>query len=172
MRQKLLTILIPTLMMTTGLHAYADTPSGLTEEQIRHEKELSELRKQKEILDIKHAQAVLLRDCQEMGIDCRSNSLKVIDYEEESFIKDINDIATRSAATEMPSFTPDVSTKSHVPKLEAIQNSSAQLSQSGESHWAMVGDTVGDWKVVHIDASKVRIKHEVNSETKTLLLNW
>ena len=66
-----------------------------------------------------------------------------------------------------------IKSKSSVsPTLEAIQNDSAKLKYSGETQWALVGDTVGEWVVTHLDASKVRIKHSGNSNSKTLVLNW
>lgn len=175
MKKTILTLLVPGLLLTALPPAMAENQSGLTPEQLQHERKMTELRKQQEILEVKHSQAVLLRECQEMGIDCRGQSLEVIESQQDSLDEQFQALTEQAPtvnASDMPfSLTPgNKSDKS--PRLDAIQNQSAQLTLSGSTEWALVGDTIGDWRVVHIDASKVRVKHTGNDKTKTLVLNW
>ncbi|HCC82307.1 MULTISPECIES: hypothetical protein [unclassified Methylophaga] len=175
MRKKILTLLLPGILISFTQPISAENQTGLTADQIRHEQALTELRKQKEILELKHSQAMLIRDCHEMGIDCREADLDIRQ-------DPLNDLATvigsqephLATSLEESSFSIEgIKSKSSVsPTLEAIQNDSAKLKYSGETQWALVGDTVGEWVVTHIDASKVRIKHSGNSNSKTLVLNW
>lgn len=171
MKQRLPTLLLSSLLLATSLNASADNVSGLTAEQIQHEKRLTELRKQREVLEIMHSQAKMLRECNEMGIDCRSGSLEVIEQNDQDFNEEISRIIAEEQSFALPKAT-GTSSDASTPKLTAIQNASAQLTHSGSSHWALVGDKVGPWQVVHIDASKVRIKHTGNAKTQTLVLNW
>lgn len=165
-------LLIASLLMAAIFPVTAENTTGLTPEQRQHEQTLSELRKQKEILEVKHSQAKLLQECQEMGIDCRGSNVEVIEQQNTDFSDEISQIVANEKALAMPTTFGNTQSTSGLPKLTAIQNSSANLSFSGTTQWALVGDTVGDWKVVHIDASKVRIKHTGNAKTKTLVLNW
>lgn len=171
MKQRLPTLLLSSLILATSLNASADNVTGLTADQIQHEKKLTELRKQREVLEIMHSQAKMLRECNEMGIDCRSGSLEVIERNDQNFNEEISRIIADEQSIAMPEAI-DSSSNISIPKLTAIQNASAQLTHSGSTLWALVGDKVGPWQVVHIDASKVRIKHTGNAKTQTLVLNW
>ena len=167
-------IILASLLCTIVLPVSAQNASGLSPEQLEHERKLTDLRKQKEILEIKHAQARLLRECKEMGVDCRGTELEVVEHESDDFDEQITDIIAQERAMAMPAELGgnEGSDSDEIPQLTAIQNSSAQLELSDSPQWALVGEMVGNWKVLHIDASKVRIKNIDNAMTKTLVLNW
>jgi hypothetical protein len=173
MRNKLLKLILPTLLASPSVMAQGQP--NLTPEQLRHEQALTELRKQKEILELKHSQAQLLRECNEMGIDCRSQTLEIKQQpaEQAPEIESFN-VPMQAPGLEESMFSLESisGSRNSNPTLEAIQNDSAKLHHAGNSQWALVGDKVGDWVVTHIDASKVRIKHSGNSQSKTLVLNW
>ncbi|MDO8827973.1 hypothetical protein [Methylophaga sp.] len=176
MRNKLIKYLIPALFFTVAQTVFADSQPSLTSEQLRHEQALTELRKQKEILELKHSQAQLIRDCHEMGIDCRGTSLEIKPDTMNDLTAEIErlNVPMAPVTIDESSFSIDniSSTRNVSPTLEAIQNDSARLKHSGETQWALVGDKVGDWVITHIDATKVRIKNSRNSTSKTLVLNW
>ena len=149
----------------------ADNSISLSPEQLSHEKNLKELRRQKEIIKENHDRALLLAECRDIGIDCSSGTtLEIIEPVEKSLPKNVefNDLEDIQALSSKP-----LMNSSDTPTLEAIQNQSAQLSFNGKSEWAMVGNKVGKWQVVHIDASKVRLKNLRDPNImKTLLLRW
>lgn len=176
MRKKLLKSILPVLIISISQPVIAESQPGLTPEQLRHEQALTELRKQKEILQLKHSQAQLIRECHEMGIDCRGVSLEIMPETNNEHTAEIESFNVPMIPTsiEEGSFTLDgvINNRNISPTLEAIQNDSAKLKHAGESQWALVGDKVGDWVITHIDATKVRIKNSRNSNSKTLVLNW
>lgn len=163
--------LLPILMTVNQQPSLADNSISLSPEQLSHEKNLKELRRQKEIIKENHDRALLLAECRDIGIDCSSGTtLEIIEPVEKSLPKNVefNDLEDIEALSSKP-----LMNSSDTPTLEAIQNQSAQLSFNGKSEWAMVGNKVGKWQVVHIDASKVRLKNLRDPNImKTLLLRW
>lgn len=176
MQKKFITLVLSGLLITTMHPVMAENQPSLTSEQISHEKQIADLRKQKEILELKHSQAKLLRECHDLGIDCRGGSLEI----KESFndelsaeIESFNLPPAQEETVQSPFALNEIEASTFPsPVLNAIQNDSAQFKFSGNTHWALVGDKVGEWVVTHIDATKVRIKNARNSNTKTLLLSW
>ncbi len=171
MKKTYLLTLFPILMTLIQQPSFAESSISLTPEQIQHENALKELRRQKEIIKENHDTALLLAECREIGIDCSSaTQLEIIEPVDKSQpvnteFNDVKDIENLMS-------TPVMSGRD-TPILEAIQNQSAQLSFNGKSEWSMVGNTIGHWQVVYIDASKVRLKNLRNPNTmKTLLLRW
>lgn len=176
MRKTISTILLSSLMTAAYTNVQAQETAELSQEQLQHEKLLTDLRKQREILEVKHAQAQLLSECMGMGIDCRDSNLSAIEKQTEEFPTDITNVPMDIQSFQMPDqsvlFSHSGSDDSS-PKLEAIQNQSAKLTHAGNTDWAVVGDLVGGWKVAYIDASKVRlVKASDKSKVKTLILRW
>ncbi|HIC46856.1 MAG: hypothetical protein VX829_13660 [Pseudomonadota bacterium] len=171
MKKTYILAMLPILMALIQHPALAEGSISLTPEQISHEKALKELRRQKEIIKENHDRALLLAECRDLGIDCSSGTtLEIMEPVEKSQPKntEFNDVQDIQGLISTP-----VMNGSDTPVLEAIQNQSAQLKYNGKSEWAMVGNKVGQWQVVHIDASKVRLKNLRNPNTiKTLLLRW
>lgn len=178
LRKTTLTLL---LIVQAGLFnaAYADAHqpnSGLTPLEQRHEDTMASLRRQKEVLQIRHAEAKMIHDCVQMGIDCTSDKLSATTTvsapqpEAQGGIQPPTSVPGGAEEQFMP---PSHAFGDTSPKLVAIQNSSAKIKINGESTWAVVGDRVGDWKVIHIDASKIRLAAVSNPKhVKTLVLRW
>lgn len=179
MNRKTLSILITAALYLPINLAMADNTSSLTPEQQRHESQLVELRQQKELLELKHAQASLLKECLEMGIDCRGSGLNELPSPIEA-IAPIDvvpmDIEQLSSLEPMDfldkALMSSTSGSNAVPVLDAIQNQSAQLTHAGQTEWALVGDVVGSWRVTYIDATRVRLTNTSDSSVKTLVLRW
>lgn len=169
--------LLPVLVLPHTSIAIADVGTGLSIEQKQHEKRLTELRQQTEILELNHAKAKLIAECRQMGVDCQGQNVSIIEHAETEFESE----GQNNQEFQAPAFNTefDMSTLNHgepsntIPSLESIQNQSAQLSLNGSSEWARVGDIIGQWKVIYIDATKVRLQNtEKAKETRTLVIRW
>lgn len=158
---------------------------SLTPEQTQHEEELKRIRLQTQLIEAKHAQAKLLKDCMDMGIECSvGGEMGMAPPMPDPFLDEPNDqpfqmfpgTPPEQAMTYLPTpemeqdFAPSMGGKT--PSLSAIQNNSAQLSFGEDARWYNVGDKAGQWKVIYISTTKVRLKHAQNDSVKTLLMTW
>lgn len=178
--RKLISTLIISSFVTAGTTSIALAKdelglSKLTSVQAQHEKELSELRRQKEIIEVRHAQAMLLKECQEAGVDCSSQELTITNQSND-FAGGMNAMPPEIQHFQLQDLmsipVDNGAGQSTTPQLEAIQNNSALLSMSGNAEWLLPGDSIGAWRLMHIDASKVRLQNTTSQKTKTLVLKW
>lgn len=186
----LIALLVQSGLSFSAMAQESVEPVELSPEQIQHEETLTELRRQHELIEAKHAQAKLLKDCQDMGIDCGGDSLNSSSLMMNPPLPD-EDIeepfqmlpgsppegeqSPDMGAMPPMSDTPQLSSggsNSGQPRLLAVQNSSAQLAMNNHEQWYVVGDQAGPWKVVYISATKVRLRNTQNQSLKTLLMTW